>query len=135
MKPARFASSIPTTEGRPVLEVRNVAKTFGDSVALLDFVHQQTSDYDIFYSLWSTHVPADTYSMSLQFVDEEGTQVHQIDNPLPIGDFAYRIDRIPRGTLPDAGEIIINGVVYAWQTGERLQLSDGADIAKLLIIE
>lgn len=36
MKPARFASSTPTTEGRPVLEVRNVAKTFGDSIAVRD---------------------------------------------------------------------------------------------------
>jgi len=36
VKPARFASSIPTTEGRPVLEVRNVAKSFGDSIAVKD---------------------------------------------------------------------------------------------------
>lgn len=109
--------------------------TFGESVDLLDFVHQQTTDYDIFYSLWSAQVPADTYSMSLQFIDGDGNQVHQIDNPLPIGEFAYRIDRIPRDTLPDDGDIAVNGVVYAWQTGERLRLADGGDMAQLLVIE
>lgn len=109
--------------------------TFGESVALLDFVHQQTTDHDVFYSLWSTHVPADTYSMSLQFFDGDGNQVHQVDNPLPIGDFAYRIDRIARGILSDDAEITVNGVVYAWQTGERLRLSDGADMMELMVIE
>lgn len=107
----------------------------GESVALLDFVHQQTDDYDIFYSMWSTQIPADTYSMSLQFVDADGNPVHQVDNPLPIGDFAYRIDRLPRGTLPDDREIIVNAVVYAWQTGERLRLADGADMVELMRIE
>jgi hypothetical protein len=109
--------------------------TFGESVALLNFVHQQTDDYDVFYSLWSTHVPADTYSMSLQFSDREGNLVHQVDNPLPIGDFAYRIDRIPHGTLSDDVEITIKGVVYAWQTGQRLRLNEGVDMAELLVIE
>ena len=109
--------------------------TFGTSVALLDFVYQQTADYDIFYSLWSTQVPADTYSMSLQFSDVDGNLVYQVDNPLPIGDFAYRIDRIPRGTLPDDVEITVNGVVYAWQTGERLRVADGVDRMALLVLE
>ena len=109
--------------------------SFGESVDLLDFVHQQTDDYDIFYSLWSSQVPADIYSMSLQFIDDEGNPVHQVDNPLPIGEFAYRIDRIPRDTLPDDSPITVNGIVYAWQTGERLHLTDGRDIAQLLMMD
>lgn len=108
---------------------------FGESVALLDFIHQQTDAYDIFYSLWSTDVPADTYSLSLQFMDSEGNNVHQVDNPLPMGDFAYRIDRIPRGTLPDDVGVTVNGIVYAWQTGERLRLDTGGDIAALFTFD
>jgi hypothetical protein len=42
-----------------------------------------------------------------------------------LGDFAYQIDRIPQGTLPD--DAALNIIVYAWQTGERLRLSDGTD--------
>lgn len=109
--------------------------TFGESVALLDFVHERTAEYDVFYSLWSAQVLADTYSLSLQFLDDEGNRVHQLDNPLPLGDFAYRIDRIPREILPDDAEITVNGIVYAWQTGERLLLADGTDIAEILIVE
>jgi len=100
---------------------------YGEDVTLLDLVHKQTDDFDIFYSLWSTDVPADTYSVSLQFLNVDGEQVHQIDNPLPIGDIAYRIDRIPRGTLPD--DVSVNVIVYAWQTGDRLRLADGSDVA------
>lgn len=108
---------------------------FGESVELLDFVHQQTDDYHIFYSLWSTQVPPDTYSLSLQFMDTDGNSVHQIDNPLPIGDFAYRIDRVPRETFPDDEAIMVNGIVYAWQTGDRLASSTGQDVAELMLLE
>lgn len=107
---------------------------FGDSVTLLDFVHRQTNEYDIFYSMWSTKVPADTYSVSLQFINETGEAVHQIDNPLPLGDFAYRIDRVERGILPDDSSVTINGIVYAWQTGERLRLADGADMSEVMTL-
>lgn len=107
---------------------------FGDSVALLDFVHRQTEDYDIFYSMWSTKVPTDTYSLSLQFIDETGETVHQIDNPLPLGDFAYRIDRIERGILSADSSVTINGIVYAWQTGERLRLADDADMVEMMTL-
>ncbi len=99
--------------------------TFGDDVALLDVVHEQTDTYDIIYSTWSTDVPADTYSISLQFVNDTGKAVHQLDNPLPLGDFAYRIDRIPSGTLSD--NVTLNVIVYAWQTGDRLRQSDSSD--------
>lgn len=108
---------------------------FGESVALLDFIHEQTEDFDIFYSLWSTQVPADTYSVSLQFIDADGNNVHQVDNPLPMGDFAYRIDRIPRGTLPDDADITVNGIVYAWQTGARLMSDAGTDLVPLLELD
>ena len=108
---------------------------FGESVALLNFIHEQTDEFDIFYSLWSTQVPADTYSISLQFMDDEGNRLHQVDNPLPLGDFAYHIDRIPRDTLPDDVSITVNGVVYAWQTGDRLLSDEGNDIVELLDME
>jgi len=105
----------------------------GDSVALLDYVHVRTDDDDVFYTMWSTDVPADTYSVSLQFVDASGDTAHQLDNPLPLGEFAYRIDRIPRGTVPDG--VTINGIVYAWQTGERLRTSNGDDVVQFGILD
>ena len=108
---------------------------FGDSVTLRDFIHRQTDDNDNFYSLWSTDVPPDTYSLSLQFIDNEGNGLHQLDNPLPRGAFAYRIDRVPRGTLPDDVAVTVNGIVYDWQTGVRLPLDTGGDVAALMTID
>lgn len=99
--------------------------TYDQNVLLYDIVHQQTDTEDVIYTTWSAPVPADTYSISLQFIDSNGDTVYQVDKPLPLGDFAYQIDRIPQGTLPD--DATLNIIVYAWQTGERLRLSDGTD--------
>lgn len=99
--------------------------TYNEPVELLDIVHRETAETDILYTLWSTDVPADTYSISLQFVDADGETMHQLDNPLPLGDFAYRIDNVPRGILSD--DVQLNVIVYAWQTGNRLKTSDGSE--------
>ena len=104
---------------------------FGDSVALLDFVHVRTDDFDVFYSIWSTEEPMESHSQAIHFRKEDGELVYQIDGSLPHGEFAYRIDRIPRGELPASAAIKIQGIVYNWQTGERLKASDGSDIVEL----
>ena len=104
---------------------------FGDSVALLDFVHMRTDDFDVFYSIWSTEEPMESHSQAIHFRKEDGELVYQIDGSLPHGEFAYRIDRIPRGELPASATIKIQGIVYDWQTGVRLKTSDGSDIVEL----
>ena len=52
---------------------------FGDSVALLDFVHMRTDDFDVFYSIWSTEEPMESHSQAIHFRKEDGELVYQID--------------------------------------------------------
>ena len=108
---------------------------FGASVALLDFVHVRTDDFDVFYSIWSTEEPMESHSQAIHLWDEDGELLYQIDGALPHGEFAYRIDRIPRGELPASATIKIQGIVYDWQTGERLKTFDGSDIVELAQIQ
>ena len=77
----------------------------------------------------------ESHSQAIHLWDENGELLYQIDGALPHGEFAYRIDRIPRGELPASATIKIQGIVYDWQTGERLKTFDGSDIVELAQIQ
>jgi hypothetical protein len=109
--------------------------TFDQGAALLDFVHERNDEGFTFYSVWSAPLPADSYSFSLRFWDAEGNLVHQVDDALPLGEFSYRIDEAPSAILPDNESLRIEGVIYQWQSGERLRTLDGADVFPLGTIE
>lgn len=106
---------------------------FGEDVDLLDVVMREDEDFYLIYMLWSNHVPADTYSFSLQVMDAEGNGIYQVDKALPLGDFVYQIARIPLDALK-GDNYQLNGIVYAWQSGQRLLTPDGLDIVPLLEI-
>lgn len=104
---------------------------FNEGTALLDFVPEKDDDGYVFYSVWSAPLPADRFSFSLRFWDAAGNLIHQADDALPVGDFGYRIDQLPLETLPDSESLRIEGVIYQWQSGDRLRTIDGADVFPL----
>lgn len=108
---------------------------FDKGTALLDFVQEKDDDGHLLYSVWSAPLPADSYSFSLRIWDAEGNLVHQADEALPVGEFSYRIDRVPLEILPEGESAVIEGVIYQWQSGERLLTLDGADVFSLGAIE
>ena len=108
---------------------------FDQGAALLDFVHDRNEEGLFFYSVWYAPLPADSYSFSLRFWDAEGNLVHQADDALPLGEFSYRIDDVPHAILPESESLRIEGVIYQWQSGDRLRTIEGADVFPLGKIE
>lgn len=108
---------------------------FDQGAALLDFVQEKSDTGHLLYSVWTAPLPADTHSFSLRVWDAEGNLVHQADDALPVGDFSYRIDRVPLEILPEGESARIEGVIYQWRSGERLRTLDGADVFPLGIID
>lgn len=81
---------------------------------------------------WSlaSDVPQDTYNVALHIYDDAGALVAQTDFSLP-GDrdgFACEAATVALDDVPP-GDYTFNLLVYNWQTGERLPLTDGPDNA------
>jgi hypothetical protein len=75
-------------------------------------------------------VPADTYSVGLHVVDENGNVIAQEDYGLPSSGYhcvASMID-VPAGTYQ------LMAIVYNWQTGERLEVAGGSDTIPIATI-
>ena len=104
-------------------------------VALLDFVHEQSGDLHILYSVWSADVPADTYSYSIRIWDSSGNLRKQVDNSLPLGSFNYAIDHVSAALLPSVADFRVEVVVYDWRTGDRLNTEDGSDVVEVDLFE
>lgn len=107
---------------------------FEDGLELLDFVHEISDQGHVFFSVWSSPLPADTYSFSLRVWDAAGNLVHQADREMPTGDFIYSIDEIPVSTLPHGQAARVEGVIYQWRTGDRLRTANGADVFALGVV-
>ena len=108
---------------------------FDEGTALLDFVQEKDDDAYVFYSVWSAPLPADKFSFSLRFWDDEDNLVHQADDALPVGDFSYRVDQVPLSTLPEGESMRIQGVIYEWRSGDRLRTLEGVDVFPLGTVE
>ena len=108
---------------------------FVEGTALLEFVQERVDNDYVFYSIWSAPLPADRFSFSLRFWDVDGNLIHQTDDALPVGEFSYRIDEIPHSILPDSEPLRIEGVIYEWRSGDRLQTLEGRDVFPLATIE
>lgn len=82
-------------------------------------------------------VPADTYSVALHIMDSDGNLVRQMDYPLPGSGFSCTPANVPLGELAP-GEYTLVTRVYAWETGERLQISgsgnDGVVLGRFIVV-
>ena len=109
----------------------NALIDFDEGVALLDFVQERSSEGHVLYSVWSSPLPAATYSFSLRIWDAAGKLVYRADRELPTGEFSYRIDEAPISSLPEGQSAHIEGVVYHWRSGNRLRTLRGEDVFPL----
>jgi hypothetical protein len=70
-------------------------------------------------------LPRSTYSLALHVENADGQLVAQADGGLPDADLACQV--LHAQTSLPAGNYTLYLVVYAWETGERLLMPDGAD--------
>ena len=83
-------------------------------------------DYFAFTLNWriADDVPTQTYSYGVHITDENGALVVQVDTGLPaVGETCTPV-RFDLNNLP-AGDYTAHLLVYAWETGDRLQTASG----------
>jgi hypothetical protein len=71
----------------------------------------------------TANVPSDTYSVSVQVQSDDGIVAYQQDMPLPNAPEACTVVSIPANDLL-SGTYSVFGVIYNWQTGERVGPGD-----------
>jgi hypothetical protein len=107
--------------------LENIIATFGDDAiqvqTLWDKPHIRANTVDVFFGIErSPDLPPDTYSVSVQLLDENGALVANVDYGLSNAPFSCRwssLENVP------AGSYQLALVVYNWQTGARLQADNG----------
>ncbi|MBL8162128.1 MAG: glycosyltransferase family 39 protein [Anaerolineae bacterium] len=86
-------------------------------------------------AIWSRHeaVPLSTYSVALHVDDAAGTLVAQQDYGLPDEARACRSIDLPLDGLP-AGEYRLYAIVYAWESGARLNGARAGAVGERLLV-
>jgi hypothetical protein len=110
--------------------------TFGDAIRLTKIQIDPISAGSLPLILtwgFDASIPAYTYSVSLQLLDESGQVVAQTDEGLDLPAFTCKRTALPVDGVPP-GDYRLHATVYDWQTGARLpgRLATNGEMGELL---